>query len=924
MSFPASVHTVHLTRARGGRPRKEGSGIDNGSQDQYDLGPGGPVLDFGRDGGARLIQQGKRWRWVWANEPDGEDKLELKEDAKLLYPGTRLLDPPAPPHQIVLDSARQYLEKTCPDIVLGEVGIPPEIQHEIQHGMDSLQDDIYKGKILELVHNPRANLGRTVMCFPTGQLGSHLNVSPFLPPSNAPVFGRSDCRFVPRARPALRFPNTILQICSSPITQPRLNRDATVLGIRLHSFTHLVKLIPNPSYLGDPDDPACYAEIMATLSSRETGGRRHVDLVLDPTTWSRALIVDDSGAVWFWWEERSELAEKVVVTYRTRHVRNSGGNETDGSSTNGWYNVAFGTRPGTALVVSRKQVTLLDIESDKPVDPIILITLEGQREFVGIEKTAMIRGVTYTLLCTTKEIMLIDDHAIGPPVLSLMHNYGSGQQKDLEMSFIRSEDHGDCTFLSSRSNPLVMVFRLSFDPPVRSLTTPYSLHLPLSSMDKPLQSFNIIRLSRWRPHRRSHALLGMSCDGSLWAMPVQPSKENTSRSSSTRQSSPLEYVELKVDWDPEIKALAKSREIESTAETWNKIGHGRGVTRYQSYDARWAWLEINMEPFPQTNFHLREFEQYLREIEAPFEQFMTAGDLAQGLYRRAKSKIRCSSLLPLPLVERPAELDRLAQLDYARHFNVIASRSSASLAELQALFPHLSPNVAYRKRHRAHLLRLALDLALSKIILHTDDFGTTSLDSAQGTSDTAEDDDVARAAGRLTLSDNDPPSIAFSILEPKLERAGSVEPGADTSSTDIPGEIPTVESLQTITARTLLAEWTSADPKSYTWTPWRDTRESSTSSISRPVKPLPSPRATGQQSGVAFGSSSQPPLLAGAGSVPILRVAPPVTYMTQVPPSSSQDPMPFAQTQVERGPFGARSGGGGIGKKKAKKRVGGF
>ena len=69
MAFPASVHTVHLTRARGGRPKK----IDSAKNvvEEHEGGPGGPVLDFGREGGATLHKDGKGWKWIWASEPDG-------------------------------------------------------------------------------------------------------------------------------------------------------------------------------------------------------------------------------------------------------------------------------------------------------------------------------------------------------------------------------------------------------------------------------------------------------------------------------------------------------------------------------------------------------------------------------------------------------------------------------------------------------------------------------------------------------------------------------------------------------------------------------------------------------------------------------------------------------------------------------------
>jgi hypothetical protein len=50
------------------------------------------------------------------------------------------------------------------------------------------------------------------------------------------------------------------------------------------------------------------------LSYTSTEGRRHVDAVLDETTWSKALIVDEGGGVWLWYEEKVEVRERLIKT----------------------------------------------------------------------------------------------------------------------------------------------------------------------------------------------------------------------------------------------------------------------------------------------------------------------------------------------------------------------------------------------------------------------------------------------------------------------------------------------------------------------------------------------------------------------------------------------------------------------------------
>jgi len=55
---------------------------------------------------------------------------------------------------------------------------------------------------------------------------------------------------------------------------------------------------------------------VATLASAETEGRRHVDVALDPGTRGRALVIDEGGAVWMWWQNRLEAQERLVKTYK--------------------------------------------------------------------------------------------------------------------------------------------------------------------------------------------------------------------------------------------------------------------------------------------------------------------------------------------------------------------------------------------------------------------------------------------------------------------------------------------------------------------------------------------------------------------------------------------------------------------------------
>lgn len=224
-----------------------------------------------------------------------------------------------------------------------------------------------------------------------------------------------------------------------------------------------------------------------------------------------------------------------------------------------------------------------------------------------------------------------------------------------------------------------------------------------------------------------------------------------------------------------------------------------------------------------------------------------------------------------------------------------------------------------RAPDRQFARQLALDLALSSTILFSEPLEVTSASSRQkapaqltGTPD----DDFARAAGQLSLRVQAPPRIRFSLLAP-LVRLSARNGSASPSTEDDPEQW-----VQGETARSLMAEWnTGTDPRTYMWKGWReDEQGDQRSGSSRPIRPLPSPRSTQ----TTFARPTVQPNLPTR--------APTFAANTSDHPQSSplrlrsseyaRDSQIVSNTQVERGPFGGRPTG--TGKKKAKKRVGGF
>jgi hypothetical protein len=96
MSYPASVEQVTSSRLRQKqakirRPQVEGDEAQFNDDVDVGVGIGGPILDFGREGGVRLESGKGGWKWTWVNQKGNEDSL-IGAEGVLLYPGCRNKD----------------------------------------------------------------------------------------------------------------------------------------------------------------------------------------------------------------------------------------------------------------------------------------------------------------------------------------------------------------------------------------------------------------------------------------------------------------------------------------------------------------------------------------------------------------------------------------------------------------------------------------------------------------------------------------------------------------------------------------------------------------------------------------------------------------------------------------------------------------
>jgi len=96
MSYPASVEQVTSSRLRQKQSKSRRRQLE-GDEIQYDddldvgVGLGGPVLDFGREGGVKLESDKGGWKWTWLKQEGNKDLLTAAEGV-LLYPACRVPD----------------------------------------------------------------------------------------------------------------------------------------------------------------------------------------------------------------------------------------------------------------------------------------------------------------------------------------------------------------------------------------------------------------------------------------------------------------------------------------------------------------------------------------------------------------------------------------------------------------------------------------------------------------------------------------------------------------------------------------------------------------------------------------------------------------------------------------------------------------
>nr|XP_019048403.1 hypothetical protein I302_02174 [Kwoniella bestiolae CBS 10118]OCF27333.1 hypothetical protein I302_02174 [Kwoniella bestiolae CBS 10118] len=944
MTFPSSVEHLPLPRSKqrtriANRERDDGlNQIAPGKDPELraEVVVGGTILDFGRSGGVGLERSKNGWEWVWAS--DEREAVDLRyntgENSTCLFPATRSIAKEVNlSGKDMIDPSTKYIESLC----------SPYERYGLREALASILDED-----------------------PIDQAGpSNTSKQRGIPEKERDVYSGPKLALI--ENPRARIAKSLLAFPAGEVGHHL--SEATALLVRLQSTTHLLNLIPDHTYIPPSSEAPVISQRTASLSYEDTEGRRHVDVALDPKIWSRVLVVDDCGGVWLWWEEKDNRNGRIEKSWNLRKIRDKITDER-----HEFFRIAFGTKPDTAMVISLREAVLIDL-NDPNHPSTTLLTLQGRdRQFTSIDKTALQRRSQHTVLSTNHEVIWINESKPGAPVMSWKHDYGTSAE--LEVGVIPGLTSKDsCITLYSSIQRFMMVFPITKSTQLRSLSHPYHLNIPIDGLSS-IIPFTPASFRHWR------CLIGLTLDGAIQAIPILPANGKTSP---TRSDLKKPVTELKTIWDEHVQALQERLRNEAKEEDRENVKSGREL------DLRWAWLEINQSTRnaeQEVYFHPEEFEQYLRELDAPLEHLMTAADLARDSIYPEPTELQSHLLNALPIHPQASRttLESLSQVNLSKHLPVISTfnqnlpildncrppfRSMSS--KDSSTNPELSPENIYEilktsfpACSRNHTAQLALNLNLSTTILSSEPISLLNpQDEFQDTQVTEPDDLFTRAAG-LSLSEKEPPKITYHHLVPKLDNLDEYE--GPTSDVINGKDEDKEDGLQHLTARGLLGDWTlGTSPLKHTWTSWRKDQDhvetlqsqharpihsqtqikTSLSQNERMIKPLPSPsqfrysqptHSLTQQPSYHFAHtppilSTQPTKnrgLAPTFSLPNLKHYPPEVGMTRSSPPPQQDlgssqPMEEPQWAATQVERGVFGGREKEKKKKKeKKRIGGF
>ncbi|KAG7447915.1 uncharacterized protein BT62DRAFT_986039 [Guyanagaster necrorhizus] len=475
-------------------PRKEGKGKKK-EIFQY------PNLDHGLVEALTLVEKGNGLEWSSLVKSYGT-LYSISEPVKV-FPATR---PPSItlPHMTLRRRAERganFLRTHFPEVEIAAELIREEIETDAKVLRDQDVYNPYDGNLLETVISyDSLRPTSSHLAFPMGELGRDLNISPFLPSDNGSVF-------TPTATPVRSFDTPISQIASPRYDLSNLTQGA-LLAVRTYGITSVLEMCS-----GDTPKKVKVVDV-ATIASSDVGGHQMIDVKFPSV--HDLLAVSDHGMVFSY--NFTGCKPFPIFDYSTLSSMSE-------IMSDDFWRLALGANVGTCLLTSVKVLRRLDSRDNHVYSSIFSVTSEKDViTAVEDQDGHLIR------LCTTSQLLWIDDRKPGKPLLGYHHNRSFDRTLKTETVSFQS---APLTFLTSRKNGLVDVYNVSRSSEnglVHANALPYCLtsatgfedsltgqsfvHHPYLNGD---QSFSLLRLSR----RGAIQMIELHCSNEIGTLTPQ-------------------------------------------------------------------------------------------------------------------------------------------------------------------------------------------------------------------------------------------------------------------------------------------------------------------------------------------------------------------------------------------------------------------
>ncbi|KAL1722548.1 hypothetical protein EV715DRAFT_192366 [Schizophyllum commune] len=847
---------------------------------------GYPALVPGLLSSATLLER-PNGRLEWSTITGALNKRERSRisasDPVTLFPSTRTPELPLP-HTTIQQKAEEganFLRTFLPDVDVTAELIREEITHDEELARDTVTFDPLAGNTLApVVYYDSPTQATTCLAFPTGELGSDLNISPYT--HNADE-GNT---FIPQARPARTFPTPIQQIVAHSPASGIWNQ-STYLAVRTLGATHVSQLKTQPS------TSIMQLEDCLTLKRAHTSGKYIVDMGFQPS--GPTFVATSSYCIY-----RKTVVQPLDTT----------------SQNDQFWRLGLNPSTSTFLLASSSAVRRIDPRISETPTSIFSLAKPPER-LTAIEDDPTENTIR---LCTTSQLLWLDSRFSTRPLLSYVH----GRQYDPSLQLHTARVRGaPLSFLSSPHNGIFTVYDVSRGDGdlIYAHTSPYAL----SAI--PARSF--VGQTLFRHPSLNDDILSLSCirldaRGGLTCSDLYFGDEGEGEAA----------LRTRVNWSVEVKELASTAEnaesdsgplgMQDKVEMNLRPAYDRVFRQYdeERRTAQEQDTESVYDLLDNVTNYWQQADEYPDHILTTYDVLFRSGDepknpsRADFLTQNAINSLRgyralVQDRIPLDSMRKGAKWywdmgSSLARLDgdfesmdvgemeeRLKRWNLAGEEGRAAEEGNEGAdhSPEGTRTAASLRRETEARQQLTLDLALSRHVFSARPF----LPPAE------ESDDLEAMTSALSI-DTEPPPVHFSYLTPLKKdhyardagpTAGNANATSDPNTTDVANTTldsaaPPDASDQTLTLppgpRLLLSEWTlGEDPSEYEFHDAYDADAAERPpSVAR--RKAAKPTSTAGILSAELQQRSQPPFVVASQPPPVMASQPPPVVASQRPP----------------------------------------